>query len=90
MKKTIDQIKKNREITPALKEKSKTFNTIKRKIMKCLKTGPKTILEISVETGIKTDVIMYYLMSLRKFGKIESGDPDDLDEYFYYSLKAKK
>ena len=43
-----------------------------------------------METGIKTDIITYYLMSLRKFGEIESGDPDDLDEYFYYSLKAKK
>jgi hypothetical protein len=30
---------------------------------------------------------MFYLMTLVKYGSVEAGDIDDMDEYFSYKLK---
>lgn len=87
MGKTIDIIKNSREISESLKVKMKEDNKIKRSILKTLEEEDKTIPQIAQEIGLPSDVVTYYLMTLQKFGKIEAGDVDDMDEYFYYKLK---
>jgi len=33
--------------------------------------------------------VMYYLMTLRKYGDVETGEIDDMDEYYSYKRKKK-
>ncbi len=89
MKKTIDHIKEKRTVSEELKEKRKEDNRINKLILKALESGPKTIPRIAGETGLAEDIVTYYLMTLRKYGKLETGEIDDMDEYFNYKLKQK-
>lgn len=88
--KTIDIIKKTRTVSDGLKAKRKEFTDIKKLILKSLESGPKSIPQIAEEIKITSDVVLYYLMTLRKYGEIETDEIDDLDEYFTYKLKEKK
>lgn len=87
MEKTIDIIKKKRTVSEAVKENMKAFNKIKKQILKALETEEKTIPQIAQETGIPFDVVTYHLMTLQKYGDIEAGEIDDMDEFFFYKLK---
>lgn len=87
--KTIDIIKEKRSVPDSLKEKRKAYNDVRKKIKTALSEGPKTIPQIATETGIPSHIITYTLMTCRKYGEIETGEPDDMDEYYYYQLKQK-
>jgi len=89
-KKTIDYIKEKRTVPEALKEKRKYFNNVKKLIKKSLANGPKTILEIAQEIELSPQIVTYNLMTCRKYGEIEAGEVNDMDEYYYYQLKKKK
>ena len=52
-----------------------------------LKEGEKTVPQLSEKLEIPKDEIMFQLMSLLKYGFVETGDLDDMDEYFYYKIK---
>jgi len=90
MEKTIDYIKQKRTVSEDLKEKRKEFVRIKKLILKALETEPKSIPQIAQETKLPLDVVTYNLMTLRKYGDIETGEIDDMDEYFSYKLIQKK
>ena len=90
MKKTIDVMKEKRKVSQDVKDRIKTFNKLKRKILKSLEAGEKTIPEIAKEMEDDIDVITYNLMTLLKYGFVEAGEIDDDDEYYYYKLKIKK
>ncbi len=87
MEKTIDIIKKTRKVSDEVKEKMKEFNRIKKQILKALEAEDKTIPQIAKETGIPFDIVTYHLMTLQKYGSIETGEIDDMDEYYFYKLK---
>lgn len=66
------------------------YNFRMRKAIKAsLKEGPKTIPQLVEEMKLPTDVVTYYVMSLRKFGDIAVGDLDENDEYYSYELLKK-
>ena len=88
--KTIDIIKETRSVSEELKAIRKEFTDIKKRILKSLESEPKTIPQIAAEINLAPDVVMYYLMTLRKYGDIETGEIDDMDEYFTYKLKKKQ
>ncbi len=91
MKKTIDHIKEKRTVSEELTKKRKEFTGIRKLILKSLETEPKTIPQIAQESELPLDVVTYNLMTLRKYGEIETGEIDDMDEYYYYqSVKKKK
>jgi len=90
MKKTIDVMKAKRKVSQRVKDNIKAFNKLKKKILKTLEEGEKTIPEIAKEMEDDIDAITYNLMTLLKYGFIEAGDIDDDDEYYYYKLKNKK
>ncbi len=85
--KTIDKVKEERQVPEELKSKVKDFGKVNRQILKCLKDNPKTIPEIAKETDLELQLVTYHLMTLMKYGKIEAGEVDDMDEYYYYKLK---
>jgi predicted transcriptional regulator len=84
---TIDLLKKERQASAAARENLKQFNRMKRAIRKALEEGPKTIPELAEVLEISRRDATYYLMSLRKYGLVTTGEQDDMDEYFYYQLK---
>ncbi len=89
MKKTIDVMKEKRTVSAEVKNRIKTFNKLKKKIIKSLEAGEKTIPEIAKEIENDIDAITYNLMTQIKYGTIEAGEIDDDDEYYYYKLKNK-
>ncbi len=88
--KTIDHIKKIRTVSDEVKAKRKEFNRIKKLILKALQPGPKSIPQLAKEIELSIDVITFHLMTLRKYGDVETGEIDDMDEYFSYKLKQKE
>jgi len=88
--KTIDHIKKIRTVSDEVKAKRKEFNRIKKLILKALEPGPKSIPQLAKEIELSIDVITFHLMTLRKYGDVETGEIDDMDEYFSYKLKQKE
>ena len=84
--KTLDKIKKTREVSDDLKARVKEIGIINRQILNALKEKEKTIPQIAAETKLKSNVVTYHLMTLVKYGEIAVGDIDDMDEYYYYKL----
>lgn len=70
-------IAKNRELL-------KKQNDEKGLIQKGLRTGEKTIPELAKETGLKGDLILYYLSAMRKYGQVEEAGHSGA--YFKYRL----
>lgn len=85
--KTIEHIKEKREVPEKLKEEVKEFSRVNRAILKALKEEPMTIPDIASAAKLDKRVVTYHLMTLLKYGKIEVGDIDDMDEYYYYKIK---
>ena len=86
---TVTLMKEKRTVPDEVKEKSKKFVRIRKAIKASLKEGPKTIPQLVEEMKLPTDVVTYYVMSLRKFGDIAVGELDDDDEYYSYELPKK-
>ncbi|MBI9055856.1 MAG: winged helix-turn-helix transcriptional regulator [Bacteroidales bacterium] len=87
MGKTIDIIKKKREVPQEVKDNIKAFTKIKKQILKTLETEPKSVPQIAKEIDLAQDIVTYHLMTLQKFGSVEVDDIDDMDEYYLYKLK---
>jgi len=87
--KTIKYIKEEKAVSDNVKQNLKEFARLKKLIKNALKEGPKTIPQIAETTGLKDYTVTYYLMTLRKYGEVETGEIDDMDEYFFYQLKKK-
>lgn len=61
---------------------------IRTKIIKALKTGPKTVPEISKETGLEPPVVFWYLMTMHKYGLVHEDEKTD-EGYFRYKLAKR-
>ena len=67
-----------------LKEYVKDQNKIRKAIKESLRGGAKTIPQISGETGLKSDKVVWYVMALKRYGDVlESGRSG---EYYKYEL----
>jgi predicted transcriptional regulator len=86
-KKTVLKMKEKRQVSQAVKEGLKFFVRTKKEILKALKDTKKTVPELSEELNMPKDKVLYFLMSLLKYGFVEVEGIDDMDEYFYYKLK---
>jgi len=84
---TVDLVKKERQVSVAVKDNLKQFNRMKRAIRQALEEGPMTIPELADKLDINTADVTYYVMTLRKYGFITAGEQDDMDEFYYYQLK---
>lgn len=85
--KTIDVIKQKRSVSAEQKQRLKECNQVKKLVFKSLESEAKTIPQIAAETELPLDVVTFFVMTLRKYGNIEAGEIDDMDEYFFYKLK---
>ncbi len=68
------------------KKNLKEFNAIKRKMLDALKEEDLTVKQMSEKIDMPTHEVLYYLMSLVKYGFVKTGEVDDMDEYYTYKL----
>ncbi|MBN1626565.1 MAG: winged helix-turn-helix domain-containing protein [Deltaproteobacteria bacterium] len=66
-----------------LKKQNQDVNLIKKE----LKNGPRTVPAISATTGLPSDKVLWYVMSMKKYGEVEEGDL--VNGYFNYVLLTK-
>ena len=83
-KATINEIKKLRQVPDEVKASLKEYNRIKKMILKALEAEPKSIPEISTESGLDQEIVTYHLMTMVKFKDVEVDSLDDMDEYYSY------
>jgi predicted transcriptional regulator len=84
--KTFKYLRDKQEVPQELKDKLKEFNRIKKAILEALKESDLTILQLSEKLDMPRPEVVYYLMSLIKYGLVQTGEVDDMDEYFTYKL----
>ena len=46
-----------------------------------------TVPQLAEKLNMPAHEVMFYLMSLLKYGQVVTGEIDDDDEYFYYKIK---
>lgn len=85
--KTAKYLREKSPVNVQVKEQLKYFTKTKKAFLNALKEGDKTVPELAKILNLPTDEVMYYLMSLLKYGLVETGEIDDMDEYFSYKIK---
>lgn len=86
-KRTVLIMKEKRTVSQKVKNELKYFTQTKKKILKALNEKEMTVPELAKAIEMPEDETLYYLMSLLKYGFVQTGDIDEMDEYFYYKLK---
>jgi DNA-binding transcriptional ArsR family regulator len=84
--KTAKYLRDKQGVPEKVKEELKEYNRIKRAITGALKDEELTIAQLSEKLEIPKPEVMYYLMSLVKYGIVAIGEIDDMDEYYSYKL----
>jgi predicted transcriptional regulator len=85
--KTYKYLREKREVSEAAKENLKDFSRIKKSILEALRESDLTIDQLSQKITMPKHEVVFYLMTLLKYGLVQTGSIDDMDEYFYYKLK---
>ncbi|MDD2798522.1 MAG: hypothetical protein PHV20_08020 [Bacteroidales bacterium] len=85
--KTAKYLRDKQGVSEQVKENLKAFTQIKKRILDALKESDMTILQLSQKLEMPTHEVMYNLLSMVKFGWVETGEIDDMDEYYTYKLK---
>lgn len=85
--KTFKYLREKREVSKAAKENLKQFTRIRKVMVDALKEKDMTIDELTNKLEMPKHEIVYYLMTLVKYGNVEVGTIDDMDEYYSYKLK---
>lgn len=76
-------------IPVAVKQHHKDYHQMRKQIKQVLQEDAGTIPGIASKTGIPSDQVLFVVMTMRKYNEVETGEPDDLDEYYFYKLKEK-
>ena len=84
--KTFKYLRERREIPEKAKENLKNYIRIKKLILDALRKKEMTITQLSQELDIPGQEVLYYLMTMVKYGLVQTGTIDDMDEYYTYKL----
>ena len=85
--KTYKYLREKREVSQSAKDNLKQFIKIKKSILEHLGEGDLTIDELAKKLNMPKHEVVFYLMSLVKFGYVQTGAVDDMDSYYSYKLK---
>jgi len=86
--KTAKYLKTKRPVPKEVTEELKYFTKMKKQLLTALKEGDKTVPQLAKELNLPKKEVMFQLMSLLKYGFVETGEIDDMDEYFSYKIKS--
>ncbi|NLV18119.1 MAG: ArsR family transcriptional regulator [Bacteroidetes bacterium] len=84
--KTFKYLRERREVPEKAKENLKKYIRIKKMILDALQKKEMTITQLSQELGIPGHEVVFYLMTMLKYGLVKTGTVDDMDEYYTYKL----
>ena len=84
---TYKYLREKREASQAAKDNLKQFVKIKKSILDALQESDLTIDQLTQKLNMPKHEVVFYLMSLVKYGFVQTGAIDDMDEYFSYKLK---
>jgi DNA-binding MarR family transcriptional regulator len=84
--KTAKYLREKQGVSEQAKENLKEFTRIKKRMLDALAEQDMTIAEMSEKLSMSRPDVVYYLMSLVKYGFVKTGDIDDMDEYYTYKL----
>jgi predicted transcriptional regulator len=76
-----------RETIDRVRAQVKDQNRMEKQITGALGNGPKTVPEISRETGLPTQTVFWCLMALKKYGKVTENR--EQDSYLTYVLREE-
>ncbi|HBX49757.1 MAG TPA: hypothetical protein DEH02_01665 [Bacteroidales bacterium] len=85
--KTVKIMKEKRQVSPQVTENLKQYTRIKKNILEALKDEELTVNQLTEKLNLPKAETLYYLMSLIKYGFVQVGSVDDMDEYFTYKIK---
>lgn len=85
--KTFKYLREKREIPEHVKENLKNFTRIKKSILDALRENDMTVEQLSEKLNMPRHELFYYLMTLAKYGNVQTGSIDDMDEYYFYKIK---
>jgi hypothetical protein len=85
--KTYKYLREKREVSQTAKDNLKQFIKIRKSILDALQEGDLTIDQLTQKLNMPKNEVVFYLMSLVKFGYVQTGAIDDMDEYYSYKLK---
>jgi predicted transcriptional regulator len=85
--KTYKYLRDKREVSQAAKDNLKQFIKIRKSILDALQEGDLTIDQLTQKLNMPKSEVVFYLMSLVKFGFVQTGAIDDMDEYYSYKIK---
>ena len=85
--KTYKYLREKREVSQVAKDNLNQFIKIKKSILDALQESDLTIEQLTQKLNMPANEVVYYLMSLVKYGFVQTGAVDDKDAYFSYKLK---
>ena len=84
--KTAKYLRDKQGVPEKAKEELKEYNRVKKALTGALQEEELTIAQLSEKLQMDKSEVMYYLMSLVKYGIVAIGEIDDMDEYYTYKL----
>ncbi|MBN2776471.1 MAG: hypothetical protein JXR36_02445 [Bacteroidales bacterium] len=75
------------QVSQEVKDGLKAYNKIKKQIVEAIGDEELTIPQIAEKLSMSKPETLYYVMSLLKFGIVQTAGIDDMDEYYFYKLK---
>ena len=66
-----DLTAKKGPVSPTLLASYKDSNQKHKKVLDSIKEKEKTVPEISAETGLSTDIVLWHLTAMKKYGQAE-------------------
>jgi predicted Rossmann fold nucleotide-binding protein DprA/Smf involved in DNA uptake len=72
-------------LTEQKKTMAKEQRDATRALEKALKAGPRTVPQLAAETGIPAAKVFWFLMALRKYGKV--AEAGRIGDYYLYRWK---
>lgn len=84
--KTAKYLRDKQGVSQQAKDNLKEFTRIKKTMLEALADEDLTIAQLTEKLAMPKDEVVYYLMSLVKYGFVKTGDVDDMDEYYTYKL----
>jgi predicted Rossmann fold nucleotide-binding protein DprA/Smf involved in DNA uptake len=84
-KEALKSLRQSRKKTiDAVKERVKETRSIRKKLSEALSEGPKTVPELTQATGIPSQLVLWHLTSMKKYGKV--GEGDQSGDYFQFAI----
>ncbi len=84
--KTAKYLREKQGVPEKAIAQQKEFQRVKRLITKALGDGELSVDALATKIDMSYSDTMFHLMSLVKYGFVQIGEIDDMDEYYTYKL----